>query len=1090
MSVFDQAGWYLAHTLAERISPSPSSSLGAVSLNATSTSAASEWMAYWRSQSHFDQEGLFGQRLAASGLSENEFLSLLAEPAETLKRRSAKPEWLIQVESGLSSRQTQYELLPAALRDIESAPFLVGLGSWMRYSRHKLRQGIDSLAQIHGPGPIDPITAENLLYLDLSKRLAAMVSRTMVLELNVCRLKGLLKGETAEDRFASFCERLQQPQVMLDLLYEYPVLARNVMEAMQHWLTASLEFLSHLHSDWDAISCTFFGGAKHFTLSELQSGIGDPHRGGRTVRKAVFNSGERLIYKPRSLAVELHFQELLKWLNDRLPELQFRTLSVLDVGDHGWVEFVEPRPCTSTEEVRRFYERQGGYLALLYALNAVDCHYGNLIASGEHPVLIDLESVFHPSFDISGAGGPQSMSGRLFDQSVLRTGLLPQKMWSADNHAGIDLSGLGATPGQEFPLPSPGWERPGTDEMHFVRKQQVLSAVQNRPSLQGQEICVSDYQDAIEGGFCRMYRFLSTHRNELLEAGGPISSFGADPLRVLLRATQTYGTLLTEGFHPDVLRDALDRDCLFDRLWLEAAKFPWLAQCISSEVVQLHAGDIPLFTTSANSLDVRSSTGTTFTGFWRQTPLEAVQEKVQGLSERGLEQQLWFLRASLATVNLISSTPVKVCDNVPKPAALLPLRELHGRLVSGAVAIGDRLEALALQSEQDLVWVGLNQTNNGGWELDLSALDLYNGLPGIALFLAYLAQVTGEARFSRLARTAVHGILTLARQKPQLLRQIGFFDGISGIIYMLSHLHVLWKEPELLEEADRLLDTVSSLIERDDYFDIIYGSAGCIGGLLSLHQCSPSDKIIRLMRRCGEHLISQAIPMPEGIGWRGRFPATQPLTGFSHGAAGISWALMELAYRTGEESFRNAALSGIAYERSVYSRKHGNWPDFRSGPDGSSTSTNGEIHCEVKWCNGAPGIGLARLNMMRRVQDAVGRQEIDVAIKTTLENGFGLSHSLCHGDLGNIEILIQADQLLQLPSVAPHLDRAANIVLESINQRGWITGIVRGVETPGLMVGIAGIGYGLLRLACPQVVPSVLTLDLPVLNSHKMQSYN
>jgi lantibiotic modifying enzyme len=36
-----------------------------------------------------------------------------------------------------------------------------------------------------------------------------------------------------------------------------------------------------------------------------------------------------------------------------------------------------------------------------------------------------------------------------------------------------------------------------------------------------------------------------------------------------------------------------------------------------------------------------------------------------------------------------------------------------------------------------------------------------------------------------------------------------------------------------------------------------------------------------------------------------------------------------------------------------------------------------------------------------------------------------------------------------------------------------------GVETPGLMTGLAGIGYQLLRLAAPDIIPSVLVLEPP-----------
>jgi lantibiotic modifying enzyme len=53
------------------------------------------------------------------------------------------------------------------------------------------------------------------------------------------------------------------------------------------------------------------------------------------------------------------------------------------------------------------------------------------------------------------------------------------------------------------------------------------------------------------------------------------------------------------------------------------------------------------------------------------------------------------------------------------------------------------------------------------------------------------------------------------------------------------------------------------------------------------------------------------------------------------------------------------------------------------------------------------------------------------------------------------------------------------MILENIERDGWQCGNPLGVETPGLMTGIAGIGYGLLRLADPDRVPSVLTLQPP-----------
>ena len=33
---------------------------------------------------------------------------------------------------------------------------------------------------------------------------------------------------------------------------------------------------------------------------------------------------------------------------------------------------------------------------VLYALDSTDCHMGNLIACSEHPVFVDLETLFQP----------------------------------------------------------------------------------------------------------------------------------------------------------------------------------------------------------------------------------------------------------------------------------------------------------------------------------------------------------------------------------------------------------------------------------------------------------------------------------------------------------------------------------------------------------------------------------------------------------------------------------------------------------------------------------------------------------------------
>jgi lantibiotic modifying enzyme len=90
--------------------------------------------------------------------------------------------------------------------------------------------------------------------------------------------------------------------------------------------------------------------------------------------------------------------------------------------------------------------------------------------------------------------------------------------------------------------------------------------------------------------------------------------------------------------------------------------------------------------------------------------------------------------------------------------------------------------------------------------------------------------------------------------------------------------------------------------------------------------------------------------------------------------------------------------------------------------------------------------------------------------------------------LGNLELLLQANLAFNNQQSQERVDRFTAIVLESIKQHGWLCGMPLGAETPGLMTGLAGIGYGLLRLAEPERVSSVLLLEAPKLKGRRQKA--
>jgi len=125
---------------------------------------------------------------------------------------------------------------------------------------------------------------------------------------------------------------------------------------------------------------------------------------------------------------------------------------------------------------------------------------------------------------------------------------------------------------------------------------------------------------------------------------------------------------------------------------------------------------------------------------------------------------------------------------------------------------------------------------------------------------------------------------------------------------------------------------------------------------------------------------------------------------------------------------------------------------------------------------------LSRMLMLRHLQDPVIRSEARRALTSTLSHGIGGTHCLCHGALGNIDTVLLADQVFGKSGLG---DEPVSRVLNDVATSGPRCANPAGIESPGLMTGLAGIGYGLLRLAAPAIVPSVLTLAPPAATSRE-----
>ena len=127
--------------------------------------------------------------------------------------------------------------------------------------------------------------------------------------------------------------------------------------------------------------------------------------------------------------------------------------------------------------------------------------------------------------------------------------------------------------------------------------------------------------------------------------------------------------------------------------------------------------------------------------------------------------------------------------------------------------------------------------------------------------------------------------------------------------------------------------------------DIISGNAGSIPVLLKLYDLFDEEWNLDLALYLGNDLLSTAVKEPRGWSWGSNANGVEHiqhnLTGFSHGAAGIGYALLWLYTKTGKKEFENAAKRAFSYENSWFDGQYDNWPDFRSSAENDSIADKG-----------------------------------------------------------------------------------------------------------------------------------------------------
>ena len=867
------------------------------------------------------------------------------------------------------------------------------------------------------------------------------------------------------------------------LLDKRPVLARLLATSVHQWIDATSEFLGRLGDDGSELTSPASRRLKGTTE------LGDPHHGGRCVRLVIFEDDHRWIYKPRDVRIDRAWGALVAHFNRAGAPFTLRTPHTIVRDNYGWAEFIDHQPCANTDEADAFFGRAGAWLCLLHLFRATDMHEENLIACGADPVPVDLETLLQSAQVIAEDPGSPRFSyiaaGTRVSDSVLATGLLPT--YGKDPQAPAMHGGLVDALRQERRI---GWENVNTDHMRPVVEVTHVTIASNQPFLDGGPLDVRDHLDPLIQGY-RLYNnfLLKTVNAEVLES--LLQPFAGLPVRKLLRNTRFYSLLLSRARKPSAMTDGAIWSAQLDfvsRLadWTRE-KDPWWP-LFRAEREALARLDIPHFQMRSDSSSISEGQSEEWESHL-QDGISRTRSLFAALDSQAIDEQAHIISLAFGRVRTIEESAEL---RIKRQRTSVPLGQRPPTFAKAANAIAESIAEAAIEGESSASWIGLDWLRDSDvCQLAPLGGDLYNGAPGVSLFLSCHARTSRSQRSGTLALKGIAplraDLLGMGRTRAVRALGPGGSSGLGSVIYAFSAIATLLNDKTLLRDALGIAELLTpSQFSETAGIDVMDGAAGAVLGLLALHATSGDD-----------HALAQAQlwtdPLVHGysrwVGQRASGEVPSRLTGMSHGAAGLTMAMLALAEKAeGDHQFAlvEAAQSCLAWEDSQYRASRSAWPDLRSHDPDADTIW------PCQWCHGAAGIGLARIRSATSAR-AIAASDCAAAgharaLVATLVEGVERAvtavetswphptDSLCCGSLGGIELLEAAAAVTGQRRLARLArGRLTEIVAEASYWGDYQWDIGDSRSNIGLFRGSAGVGLTLLRRLDGHNLPDVLT---------------
>lgn len=889
--------------------------------------------------------------------------------------------------------------------------------------------------------------------------------RTLIYEMYICGQEGLLEGNEFEQYQYYIDHFLKDKQYLNDFFSLYPVLERRINEIIQNTIDIYKEVIERIDTDANEIMREFNIVESAFIVEHLSTDFSDSHKNGRRVFCVEFVSGEKILYKPRCLQNEIKLQEITNYFY-KICNLGSYEYCILDKGKYGWCEIVTQKDCESTEELSRYYQRIGVILFINYLLEGGDIHFENLIACNEYPVIIDAETFIGNIEGDNGKSATEKVSN-LLRKSVLYSGILPFYSWNNAGDAGINMSAISGEEGQKFPIKIPFIINPKSVNMRVVYDYPVSKRNHNLAMLKGKFIQPSEFADKIIQGFKSAYLGAMEHTETLLKI---IQQYSELEVRYLIRNTQQYVIVLSSSYHPELLMDGGARNLFFYSLINGNLQNENSKLLIEHEIEDLLSGDIPYFYFRGNKKSIYTWDGREVKNFFSKTALQQIEENIQYLSYKNLEQQIQYIKI---TFNMENAGTRKIKNERLKPALSNNIFKTAEELAKELLC---KIGTNAIYSEDgtDVNWIGVKLfgIKENQWMIQALPNTLYDGTVGINLVFHLYERIYQDKKYHEICDVLDNRILryidTISDGKKSIAEfNTGVFCGEGSILYALNILYEIYDDSKYKLYFDKWLSCMETIISEDCLFDLISGNSGIVLLLINMYKKTGTPTYLQKAIQIAEQLIEDMVTDKGKVGWKSEV-VPEVLAGFAHGNSGFIEMFSRLYEVYPQAKYLRVLSRLVEYENSLYSEKNNNWTDLRKFPEEDQNRDQ-----PIAWCHGAAGILLSRLTLYNAIKNsgetALFQQvikDISLAKNKLIEDGLHAGFCLCHGNMGNLLILKRYAEIFDDKQVRSICDSRFEQILEFLNDQNVLP---TELYNPGFMTGLSGIAYALLKYTMPEL---------------------